>query len=89
EMSNEQAEKVEPYLIDEVWPPFSFTEEEMKKLERVGSDIDKFVSDMRDKFIVGSESLDDWDKYVKEIEKMGLEDYMEVQKAAYERYKSN
>lgn len=89
EMSHDQAKKVEPYLIEEVWPAFSLTEEESKIMDSYGTDINKYVTEMRDKFIVGSESLDDWDAYVNEIDKMGLEEYMKVQEAAYERYKDN
>ncbi|MCJ8008501.1 extracellular solute-binding protein [Lederbergia wuyishanensis] len=85
----EAAKKVEPYLIDEVWPPFTYTEEENKKLDALAADIEKYVTEMQDKFIVGEEPFENWDKFVASIEKMGLEDYMKIQKAAYERYQKN
>lgn len=87
--SIEVAEMLEPFLIDEVWPHFTYTEEEQKILDSVGSDIHKFVNEMQDKFITGNESLDNWDKYIESIESQGLEEYMEVQQAAYERYLEN
>ncbi len=44
---------------------------------------------MQDKFITGNEPFSKWDEYVKKIETMGLEDYLEIQESAYERYKNN
>lgn len=80
------AEQLEPYLPDTAWPNFNFTAEENKILTSTGADIEKYVNEMRDKFIAGSESFAEWDEYVKTIEKMGLEEYMKIQNAAYERY---
>ncbi len=85
----EAASKVEPYLLDEVWPPFTYTEEEAKRLSALSADIEKYVNEMQDKFVVGEESFDKWDSFVKNIEKMGLEEYMEIQKQAFERYEAN
>lgn len=83
------AEALEPYLIDEPWPAFTYTEDEAKILSSVGSDIEKYTEEMRDKFITGDESLSDWDEYVDTLESMGLDDYMEIQGAAYDRYSEN
>ncbi|MCJ8009821.1 extracellular solute-binding protein [Lederbergia wuyishanensis] len=88
EKSLEAAEKIEPYIPSEIWSTFIYTDEESKFLSASGEDIQKYVNEMRDKFISGDESLDNWDHYVSEIEKMGLEKYMEIQKAAYDRYQS-
>ena len=38
------------------------------------------------KFIFGTESLDNFDTYVKNIENMGLQRALEIQSAALERY---
>lgn len=76
-------------MTDEVWPAFTYTVEENKKLASLEADIHKYVSEMKDKFIAESESFDKWDDYVKELEKMGLEEYMKIQQDAYERYKDN
>lgn len=81
-------EKLEPDFPDEVWSSFTYTNEENKILASTGSDIEKFVTEMRDKFIAGEESFDNWDDYVEKIENMGLDEYMEVQNEAYERYKT-
>lgn len=83
----EAGEKMRPYVIDEIWTNFTYTTDENKKLSSVGTDIEKYVEEMRDKFITGDESLSDWDNYVETIKKMGLDEYMSIQAAALERYK--
>ncbi|MBO0991660.1 extracellular solute-binding protein [Bacillus sp. SD088] len=85
--SLEAAKKIEPYVADEIWPAFLYTEEENKFLASAGTDISKYVTEMTDKFISGDEPLSKWDEYVKTIETMGLDKYMEIQQAAYDRYK--
>src|SRR5699024_12166991 len=89
--SMEAAEKIEPYTTDEVWARFTYTEEENKVLESTGQDVNKYVEEMRDKFITGDMDLDeDWDEYVETIEKMGgLDEVVDVYQDAYERYQEN
>lgn len=83
------ADQIEPDKIEEFWPSFTYTDEENKKLSGFGADIEKYVGEMQDKFIKGEESFDEWDNYVETIKEMGLDEYMEIQQDAYERYKDN
>ncbi|MBP1916256.1 putative aldouronate transport system substrate-binding protein [Lederbergia galactosidilyticus] len=87
--SLEAAEILRPNMLEEVWPSFTYTVEENNKLSSLQADIHKYVDEMQDKFITGTEPLAKWDEYVKKVEKMGLKEYMEIQKSAYERYKDN
>lgn len=87
--SLKSAEMLEPFMIDEVWPTFTYTSEENKKLSALSADIEKYVDEMQDKFISGDESFDKWDDYVETIKNMGLEDYMRIQNQAFDRYKDN
>lgn len=82
------AEKVAPYWPEEVWPPFTYTEEELLRFNPLHTDINKYVSEMTDKFITGDVPFSEWDTYVQTIERMGLSDYLEIYNAAYERYKN-
>ncbi|NGP43839.1 extracellular solute-binding protein [Bacillaceae bacterium SIJ1] len=86
-ISVEAAEKLKPDLIENPWPFILHTEEENKKLQGFGADIEKYVSEMRDKFISGTEPFSKWDEYVSELEKMGLEEYLylEIKITALER----
>src|SRR5699024_6581335 len=85
EISVEAAEKLEDDLIENAWPELIHTEEENKKLQGFGNDIEKYVEEMRDKFISGNESFDNWDKYVSEVEKMNLDEYIDIKINAIER----
>lgn len=87
--SMEAAEKIEPFVPDEIWPRFTFTSEENKVLESTGADIDKYVEEMRDKFISGDADLSEWDDYVETIERMGLDELLDVYQKAYERYEDH
>ncbi len=80
------AKKLEPDLIEETWPAFIYTKEESNKLDGFGNDIDKYVAEMMDKFITGDASFDQWDKYVKTVKDMKLDEYMDIKEAALKRY---
>jgi len=90
EESLEATDKIEPFVPEEIWSGFTYTKDENKFMSSTGSDIEKYIDEMRDKFITGYETLDDeaWEKYLETIESMGLEEYMNVQNSAYERYNS-
>lgn len=87
--SMEAAEKIEPFVPDEIWPRFTFTADENKFLQSKGQDIAKYVEEMRDKFISGDADLSTWDEYVETIEKQGLDELMEIYQTAYDRYKES
>lgn len=83
------AEDIEPFLIEEPWPAFTYTEDETKDLSSIGADIEKYATEMKDKFISGDVPFSEWDKYVSTIEGMGLDKYLEIQNNAYGRYLEN
>jgi putative aldouronate transport system substrate-binding protein len=85
ETSLEAADKIEPY-VPEIWAGFTHTAEENDVLTSLGADIEKYVEESRDRFISGDLSFDNWDSYVSDLENMGLDEYMDVKQAAYERY---
>ncbi len=78
-----------PYLPREVWTEFMFKPEETDELTGVATDIDTYVKEKAAEFITGKTSFSEWDNYVETIKKMGLDTYMKIYKAAYERYKKS
>lgn len=83
----EAVEKVKPYLSEENgWPPFTYTEEENRDLPALETDIVKYVNEMQAQFIVGKKDFAEWDDYVKELESMNLEEYIDIQRAALKRF---
>ena len=48
--------------------------------------IKTYMQEQANKVITGAVSPDDWDQVVAEINKMGIDEVLEIQNAAYERY---
>lgn len=61
------------------------TVEETEVLSVVSTDISTYVDEMLQKFIIGSESLDQWDAFVGKVESMGIETMRAVWQARYDR----
>ena len=86
----EAVEKVEAYLSEERGlPPFTFTEEENRKLPAIETDISKYVTEMQAKFITGDLPFSEWDNYVETLKQMSLDEYMKIQENALERFENN
>ncbi|MBO0991961.1 extracellular solute-binding protein [Bacillus sp. SD088] len=83
--SVEAADRVRPY-VEDIWPHFLLTAEENKKMSSLAADIEKYTDEMFNKFVAGDESLSNWDKYVESVEKMGLDEYMQIYNDAYGRF---
>lgn len=67
-------------------PPITPTADESKEFASIMNEINTYRDEMTLKFIFGTESLDNFDEYVKTIEEMGLPRALEIQNAALERY---
>ena len=85
----EAADNMSQYTPKEIWSKFSYTLEEIEERSALESDILAYVDQMRAQFIQGKVSFSEWDSYVSQIEKMGLERYMEIYTAGYERYEAD
>ncbi|MCD9020267.1 extracellular solute-binding protein [Cohnella silvisoli] len=87
--SIEATDKVKPFFPEEVWPPFSFTSEENDTFTARATDIEAYVTEMTAKFVTGKNPFSEWDKYVKTINDMGLEEYIKIFTQALDRYKNS
>lgn len=66
----------------------SLTETEQEMLDMVGTDVNSYWKEMRDKFIIGEADLDkDWNAYVENLTALGLETYEAVYQSVYDRTK--
>lgn len=85
---NTQTDKLAPYG-KVAFPDVHYTAEEFSKLERLSTDINTYVKEMRAQFVTKSDSIDaKWDAYVQELKKMGYEELREINQAAYDRWKN-
>ena len=74
-----------------VYPKLSFTKEEQKKSASINSGVTTFnnyAHEMRFKFVSGGASLDNnWDSYVAQLKKLGMDETLKIHQQAYNRYR--
>jgi putative aldouronate transport system substrate-binding protein len=68
-----------------VVPALYFTEEEEKILNEKSRDLETYVVEMRTKFILGAEPMENFDEYAENLKKLGLDDYLSIYQTAYDR----
>ncbi|MCP3793971.1 ABC transporter substrate-binding protein [Paenibacillus sp. CH40] len=78
-----------PYMKKENYPSIFFEPDELDKINRIEPELIKYVNTQRGKFIVDGEVDEKWDSYVKTLEKMGLNELMEIYQKGLDRYIAN
>ncbi len=74
------------YGPTEYWPSFTFTSEESSELDSICGDIEKYTSTKQIEFITGAASLDDWDAYRSQLDRLQAPRMLEIYQAAVDRY---
>ncbi len=76
----------EQCTADLAMPPVTLTADEAKAYSGIMSTVNVYRNEMILKFIMGAESLDKFDSYVKQMEKMGINDAIKIYQDALDRY---
>ncbi|MGG3307069.1 ABC transporter substrate-binding protein [Paenibacillus lautus] len=79
----------DPYMEKENYPSIFFEPEELDKINRIEPELIKYVNTQRGKFIVDGGVDEQWDSYVKTLDKMGLNELMEIYQNGLDRYNAN
>lgn len=74
-----------PVFPKEAISKLTYSPEELEQISNSKTAIDNYVYDSAIAFITGQKSFSEWDSYLAELEKMGLESYMAAAQAAYDR----
>jgi putative aldouronate transport system substrate-binding protein len=89
-----QSDKVyESGLLDVrryAYPNIYFTVEESDILATIEVDIDNFIQEMDARFITGDRDIRqdrEWDSYIAEINRMGIDEVIRIRQAAYDKWK--
>ena len=69
-----------------VCPPYSRTENEQTLYNDINTSLKTYVSEMALKFVTGDETLDNFDEFLKQLDVYGLQELLEGEQAAYDRY---
>ncbi len=87
ENSRINAEKAKPYRIDDddILPGLNYTVEENDQISAITTDLQTYIDEMKAEFITGKRSFDQWDEYINTLDKMGVDQYLELSQKAYER----
>lgn len=83
----ETQEKVEPFS-QLAFPLVYLTQEEIDELQGITGDLATYIEEEEAKFITGQIDPNDdadWDNYVSTLENMGVDRYLEIYQAAYDR----
>lgn len=83
------AKYYDPYMEKENYPSIFFEPEELDKINKIEPELIKYVNTQRGKFIVDGGVDEHWDSYVKTLEKMGLNELMEIYQTGLDRYNAN
>lgn len=75
--------------VSEQYPNVQFTQEELNRLSVLGVDIESYITGMQATWIVEGGVEDQWDTYIDTLNQMGFEEYIQIQKDAYERFQEN
>ena len=77
---------VQTRASDHILPPITPTPQESQEIARIMSDIQTYQSEMFLRFVMGVEPLTNFDAYLNQIERMGIQRAIEINQAALERY---
>jgi putative aldouronate transport system substrate-binding protein len=62
------------------------SEQELEVQKKYETALKTYSDELITKLILGQKSLDDWDKYIKDLKELGLDEALEVYKARHERF---
>jgi putative aldouronate transport system substrate-binding protein len=67
-------------------PKATFTPDESQEAANIVNQLDTYNDEMFMKFIMGIEPIDNFNKYVEQLKKLGVEKYIQLNQAAVDRY---
>jgi putative aldouronate transport system substrate-binding protein len=86
----QQKQAMEQWIIKDMeyraFPFVSFTSRETSDFTRIMADLDTYVMQMTYKFILGTESFNNWDSFIATVNRMGADQAIRIQQAALDRY---
>lgn len=86
--ATETIKNIFPYMEDTIFPDsfLRLTNDEQDLYADLYTDIDTYSKSEIAKFITGLRPMSEWDNYVNEIKKMGIDDVLKIKQEAYSRY---
>ncbi|MBQ7340640.1 MAG: hypothetical protein IJW41_00515 [Oscillospiraceae bacterium] len=83
----ESYEMYEEYFVEEPWPRPYFSVEQSEELAKIRTDIFNLVNLKRAEWVTGASNIDvQYDQFVKDLERMGVDRLTEIMQDAYDNY---
>lgn len=76
-----------PLDVNQLYAPE--TEEELTRINEITTDLATYSSELLSKLILGQQSMDDWDTYIADLQRLGLDELIEINQARYDRAQGN
>lgn len=73
-------------MADHLLPNLYVGDEAQKRLSTISSELNTYMQEVITKLIIGTESFDNYDKILQELENRGLSEAIEIYQKAYEAY---
>ncbi len=71
--------------VDQYYPNILYNKDDSERLSVVRTDIQEYVSQMQAKWIVEGTIDKEWDGYLEQLKRIGLDEYLEIMQRNYER----
>lgn len=83
------ADKLYEPFLGEAMPSVWTSSEDADRISVLYNDLDLYIRDIRAKWVSGQSDVDaDWDAYLQQLEKLGLEEYLSIKNKSLESLKS-
>lgn len=73
----------------EAYPNVSFTQDQLNTLATLYADIGAYVATNQATWVTAGGIEEGWDSYISTLERMGLNDFMQIMQDAYDTYQAN
>lgn len=88
-LADERKLQYKPFLAKSI-PLITLTSEESQELSSIQTDLQTYINEKKAKWISGQEDVNaQWEQYLKELDNLGLQRYLEIYNTALDRYNSN
>jgi putative aldouronate transport system substrate-binding protein len=75
-----------PWVLKHKRPTLTPTQAESQELARIMNEVNTYITEMKTKFILGTEPLSSYDTFIATVRRMGIERAIEIENAALTRY---
>jgi putative aldouronate transport system substrate-binding protein len=78
-----------PYMEKENLPSLFYTPDEVDRKNQIEAELREFVNKRRAQWLMNGGIEAEWDKYLSDLKKIGIDDYMKIVQEAYDRFNKN